>query len=181
MTPIMRQISTPSVLFCVACGVGRTELSDAGGARQDLGTEVQIVLDGGLLASTPGSVRCGAITCGPDNQCCLRQEGRPASIGCAIRSKGTCNSVGQRVCDEAADCDLGQVCCWTVIADPPPTIGSYCVASTGGIASCGPNDFVACGSDDDCRAVGHPSCIPQQCRADILQSCGIMPSSYCPP
>lgn len=176
--PIGR-IFTPLLLLCVACG-GRTPLTDATAPVPAPGGNDQASWDGGLLASTPGQVRCGSITCGVGDECCLRQEGRPASNGCA-QSSDTCHGPRGRVCDETADCAPGEICCLVVFVSPPPTIGSYCAPSRDGKVSCDMSDFVACGGDDDCRAVGAPSCVAQRCRADILQSCGLMPSSICPP
>jgi hypothetical protein len=178
--PIGR-IFTPLLLLCVACGSGRTSLTDTTVAVSTSDGDDQASWNGGPLAATPGQVRCGSITCGVGDKCCLRQEGRPASNGCALLNDTCHGTQDTRVCDETADCAPGEICCLGVFSDPPPTIGSYCVPSTDGKASCDRNDFVACGSDDDCRAVGAPSCVAQRCRADILQSCGLMPSSYCPP
>lgn len=174
------QILMPCFLFCVACGAGRTPLMDTGVAARGADGDNQPSHDGGLLASTPGRVRCGLITCSYGEQCCLRQEGRPGSDGCAPLN-GTCHGPARRVCDETADCAPGEICCWAVLSSPPPSIGSYCIPSMDGETNCNRNDFVACGSNDECRAVGAPDCVAQQCRADILQSCGLMPSSYCPP
>lgn len=178
--PTIDRIFTPLLLLCLACGGGRTPLADAAAAASGSGGDDQASWDGGLLASTPGRVRCGSITCGYGDKCCLRDEGRPASKGCT-RLDDTCHGPRGRVCDETADCAPGEICCWGVFTSPPPSISSYCVPSTDGKVTCDRNDFVACGSDDDCRAVGAPACVAQQCRADILQSCGLMPSSYCPP
>ncbi len=172
--PIGR-ISAPLLLLCFVCGGGRTGLTDAVVVDQTL-------LDSGLLASTPGQVRCGSINCGYGDHCCLRVEGRPASNGCDSRATATCNAIlGTRVCDETADCNPGELCCWTLVTSPPPTIGSICVASNDALAGRYHCEYIACGSDDDCRAVGMPLCGAQQCRDDILQSCGLMDSGYCTP
>jgi hypothetical protein len=140
------------------------------------GGDEQLSWDGGLLPSTPGQIRCGSITCGYGDQCCLRdfREGSPASNGCDSRAKGSCHGTQHiRTCDEPADCYPGEVCCWG-FADR--TITSLCHA----IASCGTYYFTACGSDDDCRAAGEPTCVAQRCRGDIIQSCGPLPSGSCP-
>jgi hypothetical protein len=189
------RIFTPLLLVCLACGL-RTPLTDAtrggstsGGHDQ---TNDQASWDGGLLASTPGQVRCGLLTCGYGGQCCLRLEGRPASNGCDSPATPSCHGTPmtalpgapysvapyRRECDETADCNPGEICCWTDVADPPPTIASYCRSATEAQGDC---DYIACGSADDCRALGAPSCVAQRCRGDVLQSCGLMPSGYCTP
>ena len=185
----------PLLLVGLACGL-RTPLTDAAaggstpGARDQ--TNDQISWDGGLLAATPGQVRCGSLTCGYGGQCCLRLEGRPAADGCDSPEHPKCHGTPmtalagapysiapyRRECDETADCSPGKICCWIFVASPPVTIASYCLSATEASANC---DYVACASDDDCRAVGEPSCVAQRCRGDVLQSCGLMPSGYCTP
>jgi hypothetical protein len=171
---------TPLLLLCFACGGGRTALTDAMVAASPSGGDDQSSWDGGLLPPTPGQVRCGSITCGQGEQCCLREEGRPASNGCDSKEKlRDCHGTDYaRTCDETADCDAGKICCWANISGPPPMIVSLCVLPKDE-SRC---DYIACGADEDCRALGLPSCIAQRCRGDILQSCGRMPSeNFCTP
>lgn len=150
----------------VACGGGRTPVA---GPR----ASSDATWDGGLLSSTAGSVRCGPVLCLPGDKCCLRNEGSPASIGCAPPS-GDCLP---RTCDETADCDFGQLCCIVFMGSPPVTLGSRCHDGL----TCDRLDYIACGSDDDCRAVSAPPCVAQRCRGDVLQSCGPIAFSDCPP
>lgn len=182
--PIGR-ILRPLLLLCVACGGGRSPLTDTTAALSTSEGDTQTSWDGGLLASTPDQIRCGSITCGYGDQCCLRREGSPASNACDSRSKGTCNGTqGTRVCDETADCYPGENCCWNIISTPPATIGSGCYPSANGSVNpdcIGKRQWIACGSDDDCHAAGAPPCFAQRCRGDILQSCGPIPSEFCPP
>jgi hypothetical protein len=164
-------------LLCVSCVGGRTPLTDAGAASLVPGGD-QSSWDGGLLPSTPGQIRCGSITCGFGDQCCLRdpREGSPASNGCDSRAEGTCHgSQYVRTCDEPADCYPGESCCWELVT--AATISSIC-SSRG---TCSNYYFTACGTDDDCRAAGAPPCVAQRCRGDIIQSCGPLPSGYCRP
>jgi hypothetical protein len=171
------RIFTPLLLVCLACGL-RTPLTDATATVSTSDGEAQTSWDGGLLPSTPGQIRCGSITCGFGYQCCVRQEGSPASDGCDDRAKTTCrHDPYSRTCDEAADCYPGERCCWAVQGGP--AIVSYCTSAAQ--PSCAMGDTIACGSDDDCRTAGAPSCVAQRCRGDILQSCGALPPQYCPP
>jgi len=175
MPPIDRVLT---LLLCVACGGGRTGLTDATVAGSATGGDDQTSWDGGLLASTPGQVRCGSTICGHDEQCCLREEGRPASNGCDSKAKRLCHGAAEaRTCDETADCDAGTICCLAAVSGPPPTIASFCVLPTDEWHC----DYIACGTDDDCRASGRPPCVAQRCRGDILQSCGRMSSDICTP
>ena len=141
--------------------------------------------DGGLLPPTPGLVRCGEIVCADGYQCCVREErGDPASIGCDRRPSTVCDgSSGRRECDETADCGQDELCCWGVVYRPPATLASYCYSPStgGGATSCPPLDLIGCGSEADCDAVGAPACVAQQCRGDIIQTCGYIPSDSCPP
>jgi hypothetical protein len=139
---------------------------------------------GGQLSSTPGGVRCGSTTCARDEQCCLRDEGSPASVGCAARSRTSCLGHSDwRGCDETADCNPGELCC-LFVQGLPATLDSFCIASPPGGSPptpCGLYEFVGCGSDDDCRAASAPPCVAQRCRGDIVQTCGLIPSDWCPP
>lgn len=185
LTSRLGRVVSPSLLLCVACGGARTPLTDAAPVESSSGADTPIYLDGALLPPTPGQIRCGSITCSDGDQCCLREKGSPASNGCDSRSKSTCHGTqSARVCDQTADCYTGETCCWFITATPPATIGSGCYPSTNGSVNpdcLGKREWIACGSDDDCLAIGAPPCVAQRCRGDILQSCGPIPSEFCPP
>jgi hypothetical protein len=177
------RIWMPLVLLCLSCVGGRTSLADAAAEASTSESNDPSSWDGGLLPSTPGRIRCGSTACGQEEQCCLREEGRPASNGCDSRARSTCRgSSYTRKCDESADCSADEHCCWRLALSPPSTIASFCISSRD---AADPKrfrcDYFACGSNDDCRAVGAPSCVAQRCRDDILQSCGLMPSAVCTP
>jgi len=169
----------------LACGGGRTSLLPVGLAETPTSPEgTDASASGGLLTSTPGVVRCGSITCTYGEQCCLREQGSPASNGCDSRSKTACHGTQDvRTCDETADCNPGELCCFGLWSSPPATLGSRCSLHFPGEAptSCDLDKFIGCGSDDDCRAVSAPPCVAQRCRGDILQTCGLLPSGWCPP
>jgi hypothetical protein len=169
----------------LACGGGRSPLLSSA-LPEATGPGIPETSDGGLLPSTPGVVRCGSTVCAHGYRCCLSAEGRPAPIGCDSRSKSGCLGMDydhSRSCDETADCDPGELCCVGVELFPAPTLGSYCSYSltASPVTSCEDNNFVACGSDDDCRAVSAQPCVAQRCRGDVVQTCGRLPSEWCPP
>jgi hypothetical protein len=141
--------------------------------------------DGGLLSPTPGLAQCGSIVCAEGDQCCVRDgKGDPASIGCSSRSNASCNgSPWKRTCDETADCGPGELCCWEDASSPPSTMVSYCYNPGTGLAAtvCPPRHVIGCGSERDCDAVGAPTCVAQECRGDVIQTCGYIPSNSCPP
>jgi hypothetical protein len=166
-------------VLCAACGGSAMN----GNSAHDGG--LLATWDGGLLPPTPGLVRCGEIVCAEGYECCVREgRGDPASIGCDARSNATCNgSAGRRKCDETADCGQGELCCWVVVHSPPATLASYCYSPGAGLAAtnCPSLDSAGCGSEADCDAIGAPACVAQQCRGDIIQTCGYIPSESCPP
>jgi hypothetical protein len=142
--------------------------------------------DGGLLPSTPGSVRCGSFVCAPGYQCCVNRQGSPASTGCGWRSANSCR-LDARTCDEIADCGPGELCCIGVRYDyQAPTLESYCQYQSTTfreiqMTTCDRGYNIACGSDDDCNAVSAPPCVAQRCRGDVVQTCGRLPANWCPP
>jgi hypothetical protein len=167
-------------ILCAACDgsapLHANSASDAG---------LLATWDGGLLGPTPGLVRCRETVCTEGYQCCVREgRGDPPSIGCDRRPSAVCNgSSGRRECDETADCGPGELCCWEMAYSPPPTMVSYCYSPGAGLAAtnCPPMHLIGCGSEADCDAVGAPACVAQQCRGDIIQTCGYIPSDSCPP
>lgn len=180
-------------LAAAACGGGRTPLlpaspsqTPAPSAKTDASASAvpDAIPPDGLLPSTPGLVRCGAITCAKGEQCCLREQGSPASNGCDSRSNTGCRgSPDVRTCDETADCNPGELCCFGLWSSPPATLGSRCSYSPGGATrtACDLYEYIGCSSDDDCLAVSAPPCVAQRCRGDVLQTCGLLPSDWCPP
>lgn len=171
----------------VACG-GRTATTtdtQPGLGSSTSSTHDAQTWDGGLLASTPGAVRCGDTTCDPKlDYCCLRVDGDPITNGCTSRLNAACADGSQvrRSCDQTSDCGPSELCCTESVSGPPQSLGSYCQPeSQWPDAGCGPDAYVTCGSDSDCTAIGEPSCVAQKCRGDIYQTCGLMPSEQCDP
>ena len=176
-----------------ACGGRTTATTDGGtgasgsmqGASPNGATSADESWDGGLIGPTPGSVRCGNVDCNAKTDaCCLQESGNPATNGCASRDDALCNGTQvRRTCDEAADCNPGEVCCMEVVTSPPATIGSYCFRPDGSGApgTCPTSEIVACSSDADCIAANAPPCVAQTCRGNVLQTCGLLPSEWCDP
>lgn len=172
------------LLFVSACG-GQEHggSSDGGGSGSSSGGRAgsssgvsNPTWDGGLLPPTqPGHVRCGATVCSPGNECCLAEQGNPASNGCDSRSLPTCNGTQSvRDCDKQADCHPNEDCCISEFTSPPATLGSLC----GPKGSC---EYVGCASNADCADTDAGGCIAQRCRGDILQTCGLIATEECPP
>ena len=176
----------PWLLSAVACGGGRTPLLSTSPDQPPTTSDItDASASGGLLTSTPGAVRCGSITCAHGDQCCLLEQGSPASNGCDSRSKNVCHGTQDvRTCDETADCNPGELCCFGLWSSPPATLGSRCSLNFAGDpprTACDADEYIGCSSDDDCRAVSALPCVAQRCRGDILQTCGLLPSGWCPP
>jgi hypothetical protein len=169
-------------LSCALACAGRPLPYSSGAATASPNPE-EVAWDAGLLSPTPGVVRCGSIACARGYECCLRIEGSPAAIGCGRRSEYDCPEGPTRWCDETADCNPGELCCMGPWSNRPALYG-YCNNSMipgAAVTSCDVNEYIACANDDDCRAVGALPCVAQRCRGDVLQTCGPIPTKWCPP
>jgi hypothetical protein len=72
-------------------------------ARRRETSTADAVIDAG---QDPGRVECGAMACSlPAQACCVT-----ASSACIDRS-ANCNG-DHYLCDDSADCNSGQICCW---------------------------------------------------------------------
>jgi len=100
-----------------------------------------------------GAVLCGAKACTlPSEQCCAPASGGP---GATCQPTGSaCNEITVQ-CDEAGDCQSGEVCCGSSALGSAAkcTAASDCVTD----ASTGP--FVFCDSSTTCPT-SHPTCSP---------------------
>jgi hypothetical protein len=98
---------------------------------------------------TPGTIACAAAACTiagfPTNLCCF--EG--ITTQCLPSFPG-CVTIGRPLrCDDAADCDSGDVCCGTF------TLGTTCASS------CGDAQLQLCRTDRECRrGSGSGTCSP---------------------
>jgi hypothetical protein len=128
------------------------------------------------LASTPNQIRCGQATCSATNQyCCSGMGGSGNGSGFETCSDKFCPL--RRECDETADCVGNEVCCYEVVAAPPPILAASCVPRS----QCNFEGdlWVACATQADCAAVGAPPCVAQQCGTTTIQSCGPITRSKC--
>lgn len=162
----------------VACG-GRPLPFSEHPANAGMPNPEETSWDGGLLSSTPGQVRCGSRTCAHGYECC-RELKNPASAMCLWRAAAECLEP-TRWCDETADCNPGELCC---VTEHSSLLIASCHSSfTPGAAatSCDSGEYLACASDEDCRPVSAARCVAQRCRGDVVQTCGRLPSAWCPP
>ncbi|HEY1956848.1 MAG TPA: hypothetical protein VGH28_14610 [Polyangiaceae bacterium] len=128
-----------------------------------------VPIDGGL-ACDPGHVACGSAACDLTTQfCCIADAGAgntctnyPPDSG--PPPKNNCTGETKVLCDEAADCPSGQVCCGFV-------------GATGGFAtscstSCG-TGIQFCHGSAECVT---GTCTAQQCRGENIETC----TTLCP-
>lgn len=139
----------------------------------DSGSDVVAQSDGctpieGGLACDPGHVTCGGTSCDLTKQfCCIADAGNtctnyPPDSG--PPPKNSCTGQTKVLCDEAADCPSGQICCGFV--------GSTGGFTTSCAASCG-TGIQFCRGSAECTS---DSCVAQTCRGESVETCG----SFCP-
>jgi hypothetical protein len=131
-------------------------------------------IDGGPVPpSDPGSVTCAGKPCASSDHFCCDQQGVESCM--AQPEPGTCAGP-QRVCDEAADCQGGQVCCI------PPNANIVVAYFTQCAKTCGINDpyqYQVCKTSAECQN-GQP-CLGQLCQGKMIFTCGgQIPSKRCP-
>lgn len=91
----------------------------------------------------------------------------------------TCNATFcpmRRECDEPSDCLGDDVCCFSVVASPPPIMASSCVPPD----QCGyEHTYLGCATQADCEANNAPPCVSQPCGGGDIQTCGPITRSSC--
>jgi hypothetical protein len=132
---------------------------------------------GGTLTPDPNQIQCGLEVCTtPAEVCCYESVTPGGSDHCA--PAGNCLAPN-RVCDEAADCPSGQVCCTGAAVLPAnATVGGFtgttcldanapgsCVPMPG----VGNSSVMACKDNAEC---GELSCITEDCWGYPLSTCG---------
>ena len=106
-----------------------SELVDAtpgADASSDLGADAPLAdaadagptSDASVPASDPGQVTCGLSSCVAATTFCCARPGGPDTCE---TSGGACANAAVRKCDEAADCPVGNVCCYDPSTTPPST------------------------------------------------------------
>jgi len=131
-------------------------------------------LDGGPTPpSDPGSVLCSGGPCASVDHFCCDQQGVESCR--SLPQPGTCAGP-QRVCDEAADCPGGDVCCI------PPNANIVVAYFTQCQKTCGIDDpyiYQVCKTSAECQN-GKP-CIGQPCQGKMIYTCGgQIPAKRCP-
>ena len=137
-------------------------------------------LDGGppppLPASDPNLITCAGAPCKvPGNYCCNTGiTPSPAAQKCVPDTTSACGGLRQ-MCDEAADCSGGQVCCVTPNAAIRIALNAECAPK----GSCkDPTYFPQlCKTNAECDN-GQP-CVPQPCLGVTIWSCGGIDPKRC--
>ena len=107
--------------------------------------------------SDKGRVPCGSDTCDvPSEECCEA----PDASACQPAGGGSCSGVVER-CDEAANCQPGDVCCVTAL-------GSSGFA-TECRQSCVASEAQSCRTDGECGAMG--PCVAWMCAGSVVATC----------
>jgi hypothetical protein len=140
------------------------DVAEAGDATED-GTSIEDaadahVDDGPVVPPTDKDhVACGSGSCSvPTEECCQMQSG---SV-CQAANGGGCNGVIAR-CDEAANCQPGQVCCVTKLT--ASGLETECQSS------CQGGDGVqSCRTDGECGGTG--PCTAWSCAGSVVATCG---------
>jgi hypothetical protein len=121
-------------------------------------------------ASDPGFVTCGDAPCSvPDHYCC----DTPSSETCVPNTVSGCAGE-RRLCDEAADCPVGQVCC-VPFAEAP-----FFVHSTLCSTSCdrtGLQGTQVCKTDSECKNA--QPCQQQTCSGKVVRACEQIDPNFC--
>jgi hypothetical protein len=125
--------------------------------------------------TTPGQIRCGGAMCESYTEyCCSGAGGNGNGSGFESCSSSSCPL--RRECDETADCVGTEVCCFSVVASPPPVLASSCEEPE----QCAFDGYwIGCGSQADCDAIGAPGCVAQPCGDQTIQTCGPITRSAC--
>jgi hypothetical protein len=118
--------------------------------------EASDVPDGGI-APNPGTVMCAKTAC-TDKQVCCYTTGQETCQGSVAPN---CPGGVLAHCDEASDCDSGQVCCVTAVRQ----FGLETSCRT----SCDANMPQACRTNSECPA---RNCVPWACAHGTAETCG---------
>ncbi len=175
------------LVVCVACGGGGSTGDDSGtmtdgsvttdGTSPTDGTvsdqqNPQDTGNDGMNMTPMGQVSCGGATCmTPMQYCCQGMAMDGGSALSCVMGGGACNKDGRRMCDDKADCPMGEVCCYEANNG---LLGSSCRAT------CGMNRVQACKTSPECQMDGG-MCAMHSCMggAGTVMTCAPIPN-VCP-
>jgi hypothetical protein len=124
-----------------------------------VGPEADAPADGPTVPPTDKShVPCGSDTCNvPAEECCEE----PDASTCQQTGGGNCSGV-VAICDEAANCQPGDVCC--VTGQTATALETQCKQS------CSGGDPQSCRTSGECGGVG--PCVAWTCAGSVVATCG---------
>ena len=173
------------ILFCVACGGSTDNGTNDGGSGSDgsmmSGDSGMMGMDGSMNGdssmdtdsggggmSNPGKVDCGMMTCMAGTEvCCVSGGGFMSDAGPMYKCQSSMMMCqGARIgCDEAADCQMGSVCCGGLSGQ---SFGSRCTMM--GMTMCGQGSVQLCKTNQECGNNG--TCTVYNCPfIGKVQSC----------
>jgi hypothetical protein len=123
--------------------------------------------------SDPGKITCAGAPCDvPANYCCDGAAADGGTQKCVPLSVSSCGDL-RRACDEAADCNGGQVCCI------PPNNAPFVAYNAQCAPTCknDPLSYQLCKTDAECE--NGLTCVTQLCHGKEIRSCGPLPASRC--
>ena len=127
-----------------------------------------VVADAG---SDPGVVDCNGTPCASNGSyCCV--EPPPGTIRCVPETTSSCGGL-RRQCDESADCPTGEQCFIPPNAAIFVAYNTTCAAFVPG----DPYSYQVCKSSAEC--VNGQPCVAQNCRGQIIRTCGPIPAQRC--
>jgi hypothetical protein len=159
-----------ALVFILACDAERIDFTTGADASLDAPALDDTSLDAAIV-STPDAIACGATTCDPTSAfCCALPNGATTDLSCET-SGGNCPNGGVIHCDEAADCPVGNVCCWDTSG---PVIASDCHTDcTGG----GGTRYQACKTDSECLS---GTCASRACTNGLAVTSCVPVGALCP-
>jgi hypothetical protein len=135
---------------------------DAGSDAPVVKGDACVPIEGGLSCD-PAHIACGSASCTVGKQvCCIADGG--AKETCTNLGANICPGLTKSNCDEAADCDGGNVCCGFV--GPTGGFNTACQPSCG-------TGLQFCHGTAECVT---GTCTLMQCRGVTVETCG----SFCP-
>jgi hypothetical protein len=121
----------------------------------------------GASGSDPGQIACGAANCDVPDEYCCDDSMQPGNEKCVPSITSSCAGF-RRMCDEAADCEIGNVCC-TI-----PAAATFYAYNTSCAPSCDTYFPQLCKTSAECT--NGQACVSQTCNGWLVQTCGPIPA-----